>query len=135
MRVDRKILSYLRNYKFNSLLFKNMALLIALIIVPLTGAAVIAYYAYGSMQENDQRSYSEKITMDAYNDFQRILQDAQSELVYIGFNSDVELYMYGTEELRQFNYRIRTIQDLIRMPLISKDYIRSIYIYSLNFPS
>lgn len=132
MRVDRKILSYLRNYKFNSLLFKNMALLIALIIVPLTGAAVIAYYAYGSMQENDQRSYSEKITMDAYNDFQRILQDAQSELVYIGFNSDVELYMYDTEELRQFNYRIRTIQDLIRMPLISKDYIRSIYIYSYN---
>lgn len=130
MRVKGRIREYIENYKFNSLFFKNLILLLALILVPLAGTTVLTYYAYGNMQKNDIRSYSEKITADAYAGLERILKEARTQLTYIGFNSNVELYMYDTAEIRQLNYRLASIQELIRLPVLSREYIKSIYLYS-----
>lgn len=132
MKNKGKIRTYLGEYKFNSLLFRNMRLLLLLIIVPLAGATILTYYAYSNMQKNDIRAYNQQVTASAYDDMERILKEAQTELMYIGFNSNVELYMYDTEEIRQINYRISSIQELIRLPVISKNYVRSIYIYSFK---
>lgn len=132
MKTSRKIREYIKDYKFNSLFFRNMRLLLLLIIVPLTGAVLLTYYAYNNMLRNDIRAYNEQVTASVYDDMERILKEAQTELMYIGFNSNVELYMYDTEEIREMNYRISSIQELIRLPIISKDYIRSIYLYSFK---
>lgn len=130
MKARGKIRKYIEDYKFNSLFFKNLLLLLFLILIPLAGTTILAYYAYGSMQKNDLRAYHEKITADAYSDIERILKEARTELTYIGFNSNVELFMYDTEEIKQLNYRLSTIEELIRLPVISRDYIRNIFIYS-----
>ena len=127
-----KIKNYISNYKFNSLFFQNMKLIFLLMIVPLMGAGFLAYFSYANMQKNNIYSYGNTVTTDAYDTLQDVLTSAQTELVYIGFNSNVELYMYDTEEIRQFNYRIASIQDLMRLPVLSKDYIDNIYIYSYN---
>lgn len=132
MKTSRKIREYIKDYKFNSLFFRNMRLLLLLIIVPLTGAVLLTYYAYNNMLRNDIRAYNEQVTASVYDDMERILKEAQTELIYIGFNSNVELYMYDTEEIRELNYRISSIQELIRLPIISKDYIRSIYLYAFK---
>lgn len=132
MKTKGKIRKYIEDYKFNSLFIKNLLLILLLILVPLTGTMVLAYYAYDNIQKNDIRAYSEKSTADAYSDMERILKEVRTQLTYIGFNSNVELYMYDTEEIRQLNYRLSSIQELIRLPVISRDYIRSIYIYSVK---
>lgn len=132
MKTLSKIKKYLSNYKFNSLFFQNMKLIFLLMIVPLIGTGFLAYFTYGNMQKNNIHSYGKTVTTEAYDDLQDLLTSAQAELVYIGFNSNVELYMYDTEEIRQFNYQIASIQDLIRLPTLSKDYIKNIYIYSYN---
>lgn len=72
---------YFLNYRFNSLFFRNLSLLLILIIVPLTGAIIISYHAYRNMQLKD---------------------------------------------------KIRTIQELIKMPVLSKDYVDSVWVYSLR---
>lgn len=131
MKARGKIRKYIEDYKFNSLFFKNLLLLL-LILIPLTGTTILVYYAYDNMQKNDIRSYNEKITADAYSDMERILKEARTELTYIGFNSNVELYMYDTAEIRQLNYRLSSIEELIRLPVISRDYIRNIFIYSFK---
>lgn len=132
MKARGKIRKYIEDYKFNSLFFKNLLLLLLLILIPLTGTTILVYYAYDNMQKNDIRSYNEKITADAYSDMERILKEARTELTYIGFNSNVELYMYDTAEIRQLNYRLSSIEELIRLPVISRDYIRNIFIYSFK---
>lgn len=130
MKARGKVRKYLEDYKFNSLFFKNLLLLLLLILIPLTGTTILVYYAYDNMQKNDIRSYHERITADAYSDMERILKESRTELTYIGFNSNVELYMYDTAEIRQLNYRLSSIVELIRLPVISRDYIRNIFIYS-----
>ena len=132
MKILDKIRKYVSNYKFNSLFFQNMKLIFLLMIVPLIGTGFLVYFVYSNMQKNNIYSYGETVTSNAYDNLQDMLSSAQTELIYIGFNSNVELYMYDTEEIRQFNYQISSIQDLIRLPTLSKDYIKNIYVYSYN---
>jgi two-component system sensor histidine kinase YesM len=106
-------------------------MLAGLIIVPLTGAILISYYAYGNIQEKEQRAASEKLTADIFYDLKRIFKEAETELIYFGMNSDVELYLYD-EAVNQYNYKIGTIQKLIKMPVIAKDYVDSVFIYSIK---
>lgn len=124
------IKNYIRNYKFNSLFLRNLIRIFLLMMIPLAGAGVIAYFSYSHMQKNEIYAYGNEITGNVYDDLQNIFKSSQNELIYIGFNSNVELYMYGTQETQQFNQRIRAIQDLIRLPVISRDYVNDIYIYS-----
>lgn len=130
MKTKSRIRQYLKNYKFNSLFFRNLLLLQLLIIVPLTGVVALGYYAYSNMQKNEIKSYSERITGEYYAQWERILKEASTELNYIGFSTDVELYMYDTEELRQLNYRIQSIQELIKMPVLTRSYVDSVYLHS-----
>lgn len=131
MKINGKLKRYLQNYKFNSLFFRNLLLLLVLIIVPLTGAIVISYYAYSSMQLKEQQNSSEKIVHDVYATLERVLKEAKTDLMYVGINSNVELYMYD-EDVRQFNYKIRAIQELIKMPALAKDYVDSVWVYSVK---
>lgn len=130
MKAKERIRRYIKHYKFNSLFIKNLLLLLALIMIPLTGTTILAYYAYGNLRKNEVRAYHESVTADAYAKLERILKEARSELIYIGFNSNVELYMYDTEEVKQLNYQIASIQDIIKLPVLARDYITSIYVYS-----
>lgn len=132
MKTKGKIRKYIEDYKFNSLFFKNLLLLLILIIVPLTGAFVLSYYAYSSMQRNEARAVHEKITADICAQWGRILKESRTELGYLSFNSNVELFMYDTSEIKQLNYRLNTIQELIRLPVLSRNYINSVYIYSMK---
>lgn len=131
MQKTDKIKQYLANYKFNSLLFKNLLLLLLLIIVPIIGTITITYYSYKNMQRNELTAYSESITSKLFADWERILKDAATSLTYFGFNSNVELYMYD-KNVQQYNYRIQNIQELIKLPILTKEYVDSVYIYSLQ---
>ena len=73
MRHKGRFRKYFADYKFNSLFFRNLLMLAGLIIVPLTGAILISYYAYGNIQEKEQRAASEKLTADLFYDLKRIL--------------------------------------------------------------
>lgn len=127
----KKLINYFKDYRFNSLFFKNLYLLLILTMVPITGAAVIGYYTYRNMQTKETETYCEKMVTDVTAELNRILEEARVELLYFGINPSVELYIYD-EELNQNAYKLRTIQELINMPMIIKDYVKSVYIYSDN---
>ncbi|WP_394911905.1 hypothetical protein [uncultured Robinsoniella sp.] len=132
MKIRREVKKYIKDYKFNSLFVKNLILLLVLIIVPLSGAVILAYYAYNNMQKNEIEAYNKAIVEDTISGLERVLKEARTQLIYMGFNSNVELYMYDTEEIRELNYKVKSISELIKLPVISKDYIDNIYIHSLK---
>ena len=133
MKIKEKIQTYreyIRNYKFHSLFLKNLSLLLILILVPFTAASVIGYYAIKNMQQNNMNAYSQRLATEFYGDWKRILKEAEMELRYIGFSSNVELFFYDTEQLKQLNYSLRTVMEMIRMPVLAKNYVNSVYAYS-----
>lgn len=130
MKIKEILRRYLTDYKFNSLLFRNLLLLLVLILIPLSGAAAISYYAYKNMQMKEWENTSEKMTDDIYSDLESIFKEARTQLIYISMNSNVELYIYDDADIRQFNYKISTIQELIKMPVLAKDFVDSIWVYS-----
>ena len=104
-------------------------MLLLVILVPVTGAILLSYYAYDNMQKKEIYSYSEKVMSDVTSDLERILKKAQMELAYFGFHSDVELFMYD-DAINEHNYKVKTIQNLIKMPILTTDYVSNVYIYS-----
>ena len=131
MRISREFGRYFRDYKFNSLFFKNTMMLLLLILVPITGATIISYYAYDNLQRGQIEAASQETVSDVYADMERILKEAQTELTYFGMNTNVDLFLYD-EEMRQYNYKVAAIQELLRMPVIAKDYVDGVYIYGIE---
>lgn len=119
-----------RNYKFHSLFLKNLSLLLVLILVPFTAAAGLGYYAFSNVQRGNLQSTNQRLATEIFGDWKRILKEAEMELSYIGFNSNVQLFFYDNVQLEQLNYSLRSIQELIRMPIIAKNYVNGVYVYA-----
>lgn len=130
MKFKFRISKYVKNYKFNSIFIKNLAALFLLIIIPLIGVVTITFYAYDNIQKSEIKAHNEGYITQLSDNIDKIIKEAKSQLIYIGFNPDVELFMYSTPSSENSLYNIKNIYEVIRMPIISKDYISSIYIYS-----
>ena len=126
----KRIKDYFENYRFNSLFFKNLYMLLLLIMVPIVGAIGLGYFVYQNMQKNEIEKYGETICSDITAQMKGIIQEAEVELMYFGMNTNVELYLYD-KDLTQYNYKVNSIRELIHMPMIIKDYVEGVYIYSM----
>lgn len=128
MKVGERLRTF-QDYRFNSLFFKNLRLLSLLILVPIAGAIGIGFYSYQSIQRNEIRAYNERTITSVYTDLMRILRECRTELLYIGQNSNVELYLYDSK-VQQNNYTLQSIQEVMLMPVLAKNYADLVYLYS-----
>lgn len=130
MKVSERLRTF-QDYRFNSLFFKNLRLLSLLILVPIAGAVCIGFYSYNSIQRNEVRAYSDRMADNVYAGLTRILRECTTELLYIGQNSNVELYLYDAN-VRQQNYTLQNIQEVMLMPVLAKNYVDTVYLYSVT---
>ena len=128
MKVSERLRTF-QDYRFNSLFFKNLRLLSLLILVPIAGAVCIGFYSYNSIQRNEVQAYSDRMADNVYAGLTRILRECTTELLYIGQNSNVELYLYDPN-VRQQNYTLQNIQEVMLMPVLAKNYVDTVYLYS-----
>lgn len=130
MKVSERLRTF-QDYRFNSLFFKNLRLLSLLILVPIAGAVCIGFYSYNSIQRNEARAYSDRMADNVYAGLTRILRECTTELLYIGQNSNVELYLYDPD-VRQRNYTLQNIREVMLMPVLAKNYVDTVYLYSIT---
>ena len=128
MKVSERLRTF-QDYRFNSLFFINLRLLSLLILVPIAGAVCIGFYSYNSIQRNEVQAYSDRMADNVYAGLTRILRECTTELLYIGQNSNVELYLYDPN-VRQQNYTLQNIQEVMLMPVLAKNYVDTVYLYS-----
>ena len=128
MKVSERLRTF-QDYRFNSLFFKNLRLFSLLILVPIAGAVCIGFYSYNSIQRNEVQAYSDRMADNVYAGLTRILRECTTELLYIGQNSNVELYLYDPN-VRQQNYTLQNIQEVMLMPVLAKNYVDTVYLYS-----
>lgn len=129
-QMNKKLRYYFANYRFNSLFFKNLRMLLLLAVIPIIGAICLAYYAYAGMMRSEMKEYGEKIVSDVSANINGIIREAQIELLYFGMNSDVELFLYD-KELNQYHYRLNAVNELMKMPRLIRRYAEDVYIYSV----
>ena len=75
------------------------------------------------------QAYSDRMADNVYAGLTRILRECTTELLYIGQNSNVELYLYDPN-VRQQNYTLQNIQEVMLMPVLAKNYVDTVYLYS-----
>lgn len=121
---------YIKNYNFNSIFVKNLISLLPLIIIPLIGIITLIFYAYGNIQKNEIKAYNEEYITKLSGDVDRIIKEAGSQLAIVGFNSTTQLFMYTAGIDSAIWPNIRYLTDLIKLPVIGRDYVNSMYIYS-----
>lgn len=128
-----KLWSYIRHYKFNSILLRNFLLIMTLISVPLVGISLFVYM-------NNDAAMRAEIERSAGNELARtrdsvdmILSEAERLAVRVKSDPDVVLLM--TERLSSpLDYneavRIMRIQQVLQTVNLTSTYMNSIYIYS-----
>ncbi|WP_028548444.1 FAD-dependent oxidoreductase [Paenibacillus sp. UNC451MF] len=130
---NMKLWSYIRHYKFNSILLRNFILIMTLISVPLVGISVFVYmHNDGNMRAEIERSAENELarTRDSVD---MILSDA--ERLSVRMKSDPDVVLLMSERLSsplEYNeaLRIIRIQQVLQTVNMTSTYIDSIFIYS-----
>ncbi|MDF2935027.1 MAG: hypothetical protein K0Q90_400 [Paenibacillaceae bacterium] len=128
-----KLWSYIRHYRFNSILLRNFILIMTLIIVPLVGISAFVYaHNDANMRAEIQRSTTGELTR-IRDSVDMVLSDA--ERLSIRVKSDPDVGVFLTQRLSSpLNFsdaqRILRIQQVLQTVMLTSSYIDSIFIYS-----
>lgn len=128
-----KLWSYIRHYRFNSILLRNFVLIMTLIIVPLVGISAFVYaHNDANMRAEIQRSTTGELTR-IRDSVDMVLSDA--ERLSIRIKSDPDVTVFLTQKLSApltFSdaQRILRIQQVLQTVMLTSSYIDSIFVYS-----
>lgn len=124
------IWQYIKNYRFNSIFFKNFRLLLLLLVFPLAIITAIAYYSYSNISEKEI-SYANTTSLSRVKDIMdMIMRDTNKQSIWIALDSDVSFFMNSSGIDDRTFYTPKNIHDLITMFSLTYDYLDSIHIYS-----
>lgn len=130
---DIKLWSYIRHYKFKSILLRNFILIMTMIIVPLVGISVYVY-------EHNDANLRAEIERSAENGLARTRDSvdmilSEAERLSVRIKSDPDVMLFLSEGLSSpLNYnealRIARIQQVLQTVQLTSTYIDSIFVYS-----
>lgn len=133
MKNSKKLADYILNWKFNSLFVKTLGQLCLLVMVPLCGIIGLSYFVYSNMREEEIRKLSADITNDIAVKWEKIQYEGDQEFSFIGFDSDVELFLFD-QELKASFYNMKHVTKLMSLPVLTNIYVSNVCIlnYSNN---
>lgn len=125
--------TYIKNYKFNSIFIKNFLVVLFLLMVPLACVHYLVYqYNDSAMRREVSRSSLSELTR-IRDTVDIIINEAESLSIRLGTVSDVDLFLRSERLDYPLDYstieRIRRIQDLLRISILTNPYVSSIQLY------
>lgn len=124
------IWQYIKNYRFNSIFFKNFRLLLLLLVFPLAIITAIAYYSYSNISEKEI-SYANTTSLSRVKDIMdMIMRDTNKQSIWIASDSKVSFFLNSSGSDDRTFYNPKEIYDLITMFTLTYDYLESIHVYS-----
>lgn len=129
-RDKQGIWQYIKNYRFNSIFFKNFRLLLLLLVFPLAIITAIAYYSYSNISEKEI-SYANTTSLSRVKDIMdMIMRDTNKQSIWIASDSDVSFFINSSGVDDRTFYNPATIHELITMFSLTYEYLDSIHVYS-----
>ncbi|MGG1518080.1 histidine kinase [Paenibacillus oryzisoli] len=132
-KLDINYWRYIRHYKFNSILLRNLVLIMTLIIVPLVGISVYVYSHNDANMRAEIENSAHSELAQIRESLDLILSDAEQLSVRIKVDPDVAILL--TRKLSSpLSYtdaqRILRIQQMLQTVKLTNSYLDSIFIYS-----
>ena len=121
---------YLRNYQFHSIFLKNLLLMMLAITLPFLCIICISMYSYGNIQKEEVRTYSVRTVTQIAADVNDVLRSVKEKAIMLGFDQDIELFLYSEEDAEHIFYNIININRFLTMLSTTSGYIDNVYVYS-----
>lgn len=133
MAAKPSIWTYVKNYKFNSLLIKNFLLIFLLLTLPFSLFHYYVFkYNHELMREEIGRANTGELTR-IRDTLDLIIEEVERLTVRLAFNQDVQLFAGQDVIQAPLVYsdaaRIRRLQELLKLSTLTNPYIQSIYLY------
>ena len=121
---------YLKNYKFNSILFRNFIIIVLLVVLP---NLLVSLVYHTNMKKIVQEEISD-VNLNALHRSSDALETAMREMKTFSYNlaldQDTQAFIFAEkEELIETGLATR-LYDNIKFYTLMYDYVDSIYIYS-----
>ena len=125
-----KLVEYVKNYKFNSLLLRNFIIITLLVLIPTLVVSVI-------YNVNTRRMVHEEIAVSNMNSLissSDAIEAVMLELFYFSYylSTNRDIFQFSISDRNEItrNQLTGKINDIIRMYTVTNNYIDSIFIYS-----
>lgn len=126
--ISRRV-AIIKNYRFNSIFYKNLMLVLLITLIPFFGILGITSYFYDQIYESKEAAYVEEICTTIYEDVDNILKDIRNKVYFLSMDDDVKLFSIGGYSESRL-YDLESIKKQIDIFKITSDVIDEIYLYA-----
>lgn len=130
MSKRNSIWTYIRNYRFNSIFFRNLLTLLLLELIPVSVALYLGYTSFTRLYESETLRQHETALTAFMTRADQILNDTSRQLASLSLSKDVELFLYADPEDTVERTRVMNIQQLQRMQIMGTPYMKTVYVYA-----
>lgn len=123
------LLKFIRNYRFHSVFFKNLLLIIATLLLPFFCLLGVTYYSYNQIYESKVHAHTDEMRTMIYEDVDSLFSELQEKLYFLSLDDDVKLFCISGSSENQF-YNYQEIYKLAEMCKLTSDVIDDVYIYA-----
>lgn len=120
----------MRNYRFQSVLFKNFILVFALVFVPLAGMGAFIYQSSNRMAEGEINQNNRNVMHTARDAFETICREMNLLATQISLQDDTQQFYLESDEEEILRGKYKSINTTIDMFTLIYPYIDSIYVFS-----
>lgn len=125
-----RFLQYIKNYRFHSIFFKNLLLILCVIMLPFMCILGILYYTYAQIQISEEKAYVDGTNTMICKDVESLFSELQNKLYMTSLDNDVNLFYYAHSMDDTMFYNFRNISKFISLLSITTDVIGDVCIYA-----
>ncbi len=123
-------LRFFRNYRFQSLFFKNLLIVFALTLLPFAGITFAVYQQMNGIVKNEISDLSQNSLYRIRDMVDTVVKQTDLLATKLSLQSEVELFVFSANPEQTLSVYYRDIYKSISMVTSVYRYIDSIYIYS-----
>lgn len=130
MNKSLSIWKHIRNYRFHSIFFRNLLMLLLIVLLPVSVAMYLGYSSYTRLYDSEILRQNETTLTEFMTRADQVFYNTSRQLASMSLSKDVELFLYLEPEAELERIRILNIQQLQRMQMMGTPYIKTVYVYA-----
>ena len=132
MTENANIWHYIKNYKFNSLFFKNARYILAVALLPVIVISILIHNYYNYIYNNEIIKTNTLHANQAQHILDSLTDQVQRQANLLITDNDIRMFFLNHSDVSttELMNRVRNIDRLFNVLINDNDYLESIYLYS-----
>lgn len=129
-RYRHEWLDCIRNYRFHSIFWKNLILILGTIMLPLICILFLSYYSYTQIGKSEEKAYLEERLVQIQKDVESIFSEIRNKAIMLGNYNDISVFFLSDSIEKDDFYDAEKILEFVSLSNLSTDVTDDIYVYS-----